>query len=75
MDEAAVRQAVLSLESALAEEYPGESLDPAALRVVLDELKRLQGTTPHGDEMLSGDEFIKRWSTPELTTTDPGWFG
>jgi hypothetical protein len=70
-----IRQAVLSLESALDEEYPSEFLDPAALRVVLDELKRLQGTTPHGDEMLSGDEFIKRWSTPELTTVNPWWMG
>lgn len=37
-----VDEAVASLEEALEEEWPGEFLDPPALRVVLDELKQLQ---------------------------------
>lgn len=41
-DAQAVHRAVLVLEDALEQEYPGESLDPEALRTALAELKRLQ---------------------------------
>lgn len=74
-DEDAVRQAVLSLEAALDEEYPGEFIDPAALRIVLDELKRLQGIAQHGDEMPTGDAFFERFYTANLMTVNPWWMG
>lgn len=38
-----IKQAVNSLKAALDEEYPGEFLDPEALRTVLDRLAELEG--------------------------------